>query len=184
MVCYCERAGVSDVSYSDQQLPFGSEDDIWVIFGSRSFAATDGSTREQAERVLDEFDDRDLEYPDAIVSGGADGADAVAEAVALHLDVPMVVFTVNGPSDGTAFRRDLADAPWVVDTVTDYDGEQDDPTSGKGAYLTRNCMMAELVGQHGGYGFAIWDGDSNGTAHMIDSCHSHGVEPVIWEFST
>jgi hypothetical protein len=184
MVCYCERAGVSDVSYSDQQLPFGSEDDIWVIFGSRSFAATGGSTREQAERVLDEFDARDLEHPDAIISGGADGADAVAEAVALHLDVPMIVFSVGEPSDGTAFRRDLADAPWVVDTVTSYDGEQTDPTSGKGAYLTRNCMMAELVGQHDGYGFAIWDGDSNGTAHMLDSCRSHGVETVTWEFSS
>lgn len=183
MLCYCDRHEVSDLPTGPASLPINAEDDLWVIFGSRDFAAVDGSTSEKAERVLDQFDDRGLATPDAIISGGAGGADAVAEAVALELDVPMVVFAVGNVDENTSFRRSLADQPWVVEVVTEYEGESDDPTSGRGAYLTRNCAMAEVVAQHGGRGFAIWDGDSNGTAHMLDSCHSHGVETEVWEFS-
>lgn len=183
MDCYCQRAGVGDVSYSDKQLPIGPEDHVCVIFGSRSYNTADGGIKEKANMVIDQFDQRDLEYPDVIVSGGAGGADAVAEAVALQLSVPMIVLAVNQPDDDTLFRRDLADAEWHVETVTTYQGDADDPRSGNGAYLTRNCVMAELVGRHDGSGFAIWDGESSGTAQMLDSCESHGVETAVWEFT-
>lgn len=183
MSCYCERSGIRTLPSSDDSLPVAPEDDLWVIFGSRSFEAAEGSTSEQAQQVLAQFDERNLDTPDAIISGGAGGADAVAEAVALGLDIPMIVFAVGSVDQGTSFRRSLADQPWVVDVVASYDGDSDDPKSGKGAYLTRNCTMAEVVAQHGGRGFAIWDGSSNGTQHMLDSCESHGVETTVWRFT-
>jgi hypothetical protein len=182
MSCYCERHGVNDLPTGPASLPIDPEDDLWVIFGSRDFEAVDGSTSEKAECVLEKFDDRGLATPDAIISGGAGGADAVAEAVALELGVPMVVFAVGYIDENTSFRRSLADQPWVVEVVTEYEGESDDPTSGKGAYLTRNCAMAEVVAQHDGRGFAIWDGDSSGTNAMLDSCYSHGVEADVWRY--
>lgn len=183
MSCYCQRSGVTELPSSTATLPLSSEDDLWVIFGSRSFEAAEGSTSEKARQVLDQFDKRGLAAPDAIISGGADGADAVAEAVALELDVPMIVFAVGYVDENTSFRRSLADQPWVVEVVTSFEGESDDPMSGRGAYMTRNCAMAEVVAQHGGRGFAIWDGDSPGTRAMIDSCDSHGFESVVWEYT-
>lgn len=183
MSCYCERHGVSELPTGPASLPIDPEDDLWVIFGSRNFEAVDGSTSEKAQRVLEEFDERGLATPDAIISGGAGGADAVAEAVALELDVPMIVFAVGYVDENTSFRRSLTDQPWVVEVVTEYEGESDDPMSGKGAYLTRNCAMADVVAQHDGRGFAIWDGSSSGTNAMLDSCYSHGVDPVVWRFS-
>jgi hypothetical protein len=183
MSCYCQRHGVSDLPSSTASLPIEPEDDLWVIFGSRNFESEEGSTSDKAEWVLEQFDERGLATPDAIISGGADGADAVAEAVALKLGVPMIVFAVGYVDDGTSFRRSLADQPWVVEVVTEYEGGSDDPTSGRGAYMTRNCAMAEVVAQHGGRGFAIWDGDSPGTQAMLDSCDSHGFDAVVWKYT-
>jgi len=180
MSCYCHSHGV-DVSASSvsTELPIQSGDEVCVIFGSRAYASQPGSVKVRAGRVLDEFLQRGLPKPDVVVSGGADGADEVAEAVALKLGVPMVVFSVGTPSEATEFRRGMADEPWVVETVTTYGGPEDDPSSGRGAYLTRNCMMASLVGAHDGSAFAIHNGSSQGTQHMLDSCRSHGVEPTV-----
>lgn len=182
MSCYCHRSGISDLPGTNEIQLIDPEDDVWVIFGSRSFETVGSSLTDRAKMVIGKFNERELDTPDVIVSGGADGADAVAEAVALTLDVPMVVFAVGSVNENTSFRQSLADKPWVVEVVTSYDGESDDPVSGNGAYLTRNCAMAEVVGRHDGQGFAIWNGQSNGTQHMMDSCLSHGVETEVWKF--
>jgi hypothetical protein len=180
MSCYCSREDV-DAS-TDYDLPIAPGDDVWAIVGSRSFDSVPGSIKEKAQRVVEQFDERSLSHPDVIISGGADGADAVAEAVAVQLGVPMIVFSVGEPSSNTQFRRQMADEAWVVETVTTYPGDDDDPRSGKGAYTLRNCMMAAVLGQHDGSAFAIWNGDSPGTRHMLDSCDSHGADTEIWRF--
>lgn len=181
MPCYCSRVGI-DVSYEGPTLPIQQGDTLWVIFGSRAFADLGAPVDEQARWVLHEFSARELPFPDVILSGGAGGADAVAEEVALELDVPMIVFSVGAPSLETQQRELEADQPWVVETVTRYRGDSDNPRSGNGAYLTRNCMMAEVTAQHDGYGFAIYNGSSNGTEHMLDSCQSHGVDTTVWHY--
>lgn len=183
MSCYCERTEI-DASYTGTtDLPITPGDTVVVIFGSRAYDSVPGSLSDKADTVIDQFDERELPLPDVIVSGGAGGADAVAEAVAITLSVPMIVFAVNTPSANTDFRRtELASEPWAVETVATYDGDPDDPRSGRGAYLYRNCLMAELVGQHGGHGFAIYNGESSGTSRMLTSCDSHGVDTTVWRY--
>ena len=43
--------------------------------------------------------------------------------------------------------------------------------------------MAEVTAQHSGTGLAIWDGQSNGTRHMMDACESHGVPYEVYRFN-
>lgn len=182
MSCYCSRQSV-DVQPANYELPVESGDSPLVIFGSRAYASQPGSVRDRAERVLGELSSRGLDEPDYIVSGGADGADAVAEAVSMLLGVPMILLSVGEPSESTIFRRETADNQWVVKTVTTYGGPDKDPRSGGGAYLTRNCLMAELVANCGGAAFAIYNGESAGTDHMLDSCRDHGVDTIeVWRY--
>ncbi|RLM94324.1 hypothetical protein D3D01_15795 [Haloarcula sp. Atlit-7R] len=184
MSCYCSRQGVT-VQPANYELPVESNGSPLVIFGSRDYASQPGSVRDRAERVLAEVSSRGVEEPDYIISGGADGADAVAEAVSMLLGVPMVVFSVGEPSEPTIFRREQADNQWIIEAVTSYSGGRDDPRSGRGAYLTRNCLMAEVTANAGGAGFAIYNGDSSGTGHMLDSCRAHGVDTIeIWRYDT
>lgn len=146
-----------------------------VIFGSRSLTQHTVGLRDRRDLIADHFADTSYD-PDLIISGGADGGDAIAEALALQFDVPAVVLAVNSVDDSTQFRWDLADAPWVCDTVTAYgDDDPADPATGRGAYMTRNCLMAALTSRLNGAGLALWDGDSPGTEAMIKSCRSHDL---------
>jgi predicted Rossmann fold nucleotide-binding protein DprA/Smf involved in DNA uptake len=148
---------------------------ILVIFGSRSLTQQGISLTDRCDLVADVFSEADLS-PDLIISGGADGGDAIAEALALRFSIPAVVLAVNTVDESTDFRRGLADRSWACLTVTEYgDDEPTDPTTGRGAYMTRNCLMAELTSRFDGAGLALWDGDSPGTQAMLASCQSHGV---------
>lgn len=171
MSCYCTSSGI-DVSF-DSQLPIATDDRLLVIFGSRSYAQQ-GRAVDLADEVVDEIDERGLSF-DAVISGGADGADDVAEVVGVKSGLPVIVFNVGRPASRHSIRADLSDAPYVVETVASYGGDSDDPRSGKGAYLYRNCLMAHVTAQHDGTGLAIWDGRSSGTQRMMDACESHGV---------
>jgi len=182
MTYYCTDHSV-EVVPSDYDLPEWGDGEPLVIFGSRSVSSRPGSVREWAKWVVARLEDRDMDNPDLIISGGADGADAVAEVVAILLGVPMVVFAVGEHSEATHRRREFADSPWAIRSVTSYAGPDDNPRSGNGAYTTWNCLIAEFVARRGGSGFALWDGSSPGTRRMLDSCESHGVETVpIWRF--
>lgn len=171
MSCYCASSGL-DLSF-DSQLPLASDERLLVIFGSRSYAQQ-GRAVDLADEVVDEINERGLSF-DAIISGGADGADDVAEVVGVKSGVPVIVFNVGRPASRHSIRTDLSEAPYVVETVATYSGDSNDPRSGKGAYLYRNCLMAHVTAQYDGSGLAIWDGRSNGTRHMMDACESHGV---------
>lgn len=178
MSCYCSSSGI-DVSF-DGQLPVASDDSLLVIFGSRSYAQQ-GRAVDLADEVIDEIEDRELAF-DAIISGGAGGADDVAEVVGIKLGVPVIVFNVGQPATRHDLRADLSGAPYSVETVATFQGDSDDPRSGKGAYLYRNCLMAEVTAQHSGTGLAIWDGQSNGTRHMMDACESHGIPHEVYRY--
>lgn len=179
MSCYCESTGI-EVSFDDR-LPFATSDNVLVIFGSRSYAQQ-GQAVDQAGTILDELDDLDVEF-DAIISGGADGADDVAEVVGVRAGVPVVIFNVGRPADRHEIRTDLSDNTYQVETVATYDGDSSDPRSGKGAYLYRNCLMADVTSEYNGRGLAIWDGNSSGTQRMMSACESHGVPYDIFEFT-
>lgn len=120
-----------------------------------------------------------------ILSGGAEGADAVAEALAIELEVPMTVFAVGSPRESTQFRASMADEPWSVESVTSYGGPEDDPRSGRGAYLPRNCMMAEAPLASSVRAVAWQSGTANhrGTRNMLDSCGDHGIDTSVWQYS-
>lgn len=177
MSCYCSEHSV-EVEPAQHSLPDWADGEPLVIFGSRSLASRPGSVREWAGAVVGRLGDEGMGDPDFVISGGADGADAVAEAVAIVLGVPMLVFAVGSHSEATHRRREYADSPWAIRTVTSYSGPDGDPRSGNGAYTTRNCLMAEFVARRGGSGFALWDGSSPGTQRMFDSCEAHGVGTV------
>lgn len=186
MSCYCASDSI-DVSPLLPDLPWsvGQDDTVMVIFGSRSFRQF-GTVRENAEAVIAVIDESGLNRPDVVVSGGADGGDAAAEAVSLLLDVPMVVMHVNDASSRTLQRESVAaerGIPWALHECTRYSGGPG--PDGKAAYLARNCAMAELVSQHDGCGFGAHVDESAGTQHMFDSLESHGVDEwVRWQLSS
>lgn len=179
MDCYCSSHDI-DVAY-DGPTPFGVDATPLVIFGSRSLQH-EGDSPTLAKEYRRKIDEAGIEY-DAIVSGGADGADDVAEIIGVRESVPTLVCNVASPAYGRhSIRQDLSDAPFVVETVATYDGPDDDPWSGTGAYTARNCLMAELVAQHDGRGVAIWDGESPGTDRMLTACESHDVPTTTVRF--
>lgn len=186
--CWCGEHSIDTESHlesilTDASLPFdlAEFDQPLVIFGSRSLVQhSELSVADRRDLVVKHLGQAEL-APDLIISGGADGGDAIAEATAIALGIPMIVFAVGSVSDGTSFRCGLADQPWAVETVTSYgDDDPDDPTTGRGAYMTRNCLMAALVARLGGHGLALWDGDSPGTDAMLDACVSHGIDHVVF----
>jgi hypothetical protein len=172
--CYCSRTGKStETGAIDADLPWGPDDTVLVVFGSRTIASLGGSLRQQAKATILQLGLQGFPRPDYILSGGAEGADAVAEAIALELECPMVVFAVGSVAERTAFRADLADQPFETRVVASY-GDGEGPRSGNGAYLWRNCLMAT----HATAGIGLWDGDSSGTQRMIHSCRHHDVDPL------
>jgi hypothetical protein len=170
--CYCQREAFDTADVIDQsELPFAPTDTVLAVAGSRSFGIN-STASELGDRVTDAINDIGI-TPDAIVSGGADGIDAGAEACAIDHDLPMVVCAVDGPSTGTTFRqRELATAPLVVKTVATYNDDGPGP-AGSEAYLYRNCVLAELAD----IGLAIHDSTSRGTQHAIVSFRAHHRRP-------
>lgn len=61
-----------------------------VVFGSRSYERM-GSARELGERLVSDLEDAGVQF-DAIVSGGARGADRAGEVAGVLSDTPVVVF--------------------------------------------------------------------------------------------
>jgi len=140
-----------------------------------------GSDEENAKAFLHIIDESSQPRPDAIISGGADGADAAAEALALVLGVPAVVMHVGDPSSATQSRADTAEAPWALIRAGQWSGGPG--PDGKQTYLARNCAMAELCSAIGGWAVGAHDSESSGTEHMFDSCESHGVPSLRWTFT-
>lgn len=170
--CYCQRTAHDAADVLDQKaLPFAPSDTVLAIAGSRSFGINTTAS-DLGNRVASIINEVGLS-PDAIVSGGADGVNAGAEACAIDHDLPTVVCAVDGPSTGTTFRQqELASAPFVVETVAAYDDDGPGP-AGSEAYLYRNCVLAELAD----VGLAIHDGSSWGTQHAIVSFRAHHHRP-------
>ncbi len=50
---------------------------------------------------------------------------------------------------------------------------------GKRAGILRNVLMAEYAKERAGELMAFWDGESRGTAHMIEACERIGVPTAI-----
>jgi hypothetical protein len=80
--CYCSRTGTSTENGAiDADLPWGPDETVLVIFGSRTIASLGGSLRQQAKATILQLGCQGFPQPDYILSGGAEGADAVAEAI-------------------------------------------------------------------------------------------------------
>jgi len=171
--CYCQREGFDVSAARPNAVPWPRGASVAVVFGSRSLQH-EGTPSALADRIARQFRAADV-APDAIISGGADGIDAAGEAYAIQHDLPLLVCSVDEPSDSTVFRcQDLADSPTQIETVTSYNDPE--PHGGAAAYLARNCVMAELADT----ALAVWDGDSRGTQHMLVSCASHEIPgPIV-----
>lgn len=88
---------------------------------------------------------------------------------------------------GTARGADLAGEAWaemeglpVERFPADWDKE------GKSAGFKRNRKMADYAGcvwgGNGGACITVWDGESKGTAHMMDLAKMAGLKQFIWHF--
>ena len=135
-----------------------------VICGSRGFL--DGSLFADKQRVA-EVDAILQEFgvePGVVISGGARGADTAGEAWALANDAPIAIF--DPTIEGTLSEENIHDT----------DGDGIDP----GAYLRRNDEMVA----HADALVAIWDGNSRGTHHSIQSAQEElGDENVhVWVY--
>jgi hypothetical protein len=175
-MCYCESVPTA-VSSLIPEIPF-SPSNPWLLFGSRALKDT-GTPEENARLFLYALDKHDFSAPDLIISGGAYGADAAAEALAVKLGVPAVILTVGSPSHDTFSRQDDAPAPWVVEQVAK-------PRSGPGdsytGYHLRNCAMAWLTEHWDGGGLGIRVGGSSGTTNMYKWLADHGVtRRLLWD---
>lgn len=146
-----------------------------VVFGSRAYERT-GSARENGEQLVSDLEDAGIQF-DAIVSGGARGADRAGEVAGVLTDTPVVVFNVNQPDDRHHWYADHSDALYQVETVSSSDGDDDLPGEGRREpYMLRNDMMAEFVSDRNGTAWAIWDGESSGTRAMLTSCRRRGLD--------
>lgn len=177
MACYCRSEEIEAAYRGEVSIECSAP---LVIFGSRSY--TEGrEAAALADEILDVIDHHDIDY-DCIVSGGASGADDVGEVVGVKTGTPVAVFNVGSVEPRHSLRDEMSGSPYEVDTVSRYAGPSEDPKSGNGAYLYRNCLMAEWTAQHDGRGLAIWDGDSTGTQHMMSACESHGIPYEVFLF--
>ena len=111
------------------------------VAGSRTF-----SEYVIMEKVLDALLST-IPEPVTIISGGAHGADTLAERYAKEHGIPLEVYPAN----------------WKIDW--------------KRAGFIRNTQMAciadELV--------AFWDGQSHGTAHMIEEMTKRGKPVTVFD---
>ena len=120
-----------------------------IIAGSRTFA--DG--RLMANTLVKYMRDKDLTKDQIeIVSGGAKGADKLAEELAKN--------------NGLRFKQFPAD--W--DQFGKYAGPE------------RNRRMANYAAEETGVQLAFWDGSSRGTENMIDAAHKKGLDVRIIRF--
>jgi hypothetical protein len=171
MACHCSKSATP--AKPDITVPFTVSNPI-VIYGSRSYQH-EGTPRKLAEDLNKQLTQANVEF-DCIVSGGAEGVDRVGECLGVLADTPVVVFNVNAPATWHSDNRKWSNSAYEVRTVCTSDSNDGLPGSGKAEpYLLRNCYMAEWVATKGGTAWEIWDGQSNGTAHMRASCNQHGV---------
>ena len=166
-------------SESAVSLPDGVSFPEWienplVVFGSRAYHRM-GSCRELGEQLVSDLEESGIQF-DAIVSGGARGADRVGEVAGVLMDTPVVVFNVNGTDDRHHWYDDQSDAHYQWETVSSSDPDDDLPGEGRREpYMLRNDMMAEFVADRNGSGWAIWDGESTGTRSMLASCRRRDI---------
>lgn len=114
-----------------------------AVIGSRSFA-----DKERLFKVLDNSYDR----IEMIVSGGANGADSLAQQWAKERGFPCMVYY----------------ARWK-----DKEGNHD-----KGAGFRRNNYIIKTADKV----LCFWDGISRGTAHSIETAEKMGKPVVILKF--
>ena len=110
-----------------------------IIAGSRDFNDIDKLT-ESCDSIISGFATDDKEAEIVIISGGARGADKLAEKYAL----------------AKGYKNEIMPADWN--------------RFGKSAGYIRNAAMAQQATRRNGIGclIAFWDGKSHGTQHMID----------------
>lgn len=170
----------SQEASSTAQLPGGisfpdSITNPLVVFGSRLYERT-GCARENGEQLVSDLEAAGIQF-DAIVSGGARGADRAGEVAGVLTDTPVVVFNVNQPDDRHYWYNDHSDALYQVETVSSSAPDDDLPGEGRREpYMLRNEMMAKFVADRNGSGWAIWDGESTGTRAMLTSCRRRGLD--------
>lgn len=113
-----------------------------LVAGSRKF-----NDYERLKKVLDEIEDID-----EIVSGEANGADALGSKYGLENNIHVQSFIPNweGLGNRAGYERNLDMAN----------------------YLDRNKDMAVI----------FWDGSSRGSKHMIDICEKMGIKHEIHLF--
>lgn len=85
--CYCTRTDVDVTRDIPDEVPWPEGATVAVVFGSRSYQQGWTPSR-LADRIQVAFREAGVQ-PDAIVSGGAAGADAAGEAYAVQQELPL-----------------------------------------------------------------------------------------------
>ena len=124
-----------------------------IVVGSRTFHNYD-LLKEECDKVIkDMMKDYDTYYVIHIVSGGAKGADALAERYAKEKDYDMIVF------------------------IAEWD------KYGKSAGYKRNVLMHESFKDFPDrMCIAFWDGVSKGTQHSFKLCEKYGTKLKVVKY--
>lgn len=124
-----------------------------IVVGSRTFHDYNLLKEECDKALKDMMTDYDTYYVIHIVSGGARGADALAEKYAKEREYDMIVF----PADWNTY--------------------------GKSAGYKRNALMQETISQYPNrMCIAFWDGMSKGTQHNFGLCNKYKTELRVVEY--
>lgn len=117
-----------------------------IVVGSRTFNNY-ALLKEECDKAIKDMMDYDKYYIIHIVSGGAKGADNLAERYSKENDYDMIVF----PAEWDKY--------------------------GKSAGYKRNVKMQEEISQYPNrMCIAFWDGVSKGTQHNFELCKRYGIE--------
>ena len=117
-----------------------------IVVGSRTFNNY-ALLKEECDKAIKDMMDYDTYYSIHIVSGGAKGADNLAERYAKENGYDLIIFH----------------ADWN--------------TYGKSAGYKRNVLMQETISKFPfRMCIAFWDGVSKGTQHNFDLCKRYGTE--------
>ena len=124
-----------------------------IIAGSRDFNDIEKLT-ESCDSIISGFATDDKEAEIVIISGGARGADKLAEKYAL----------------AKGYKNEMMPADWN--------------RFGKSAGYIRNASMAQQATRRNGIGclIAFWDGESKGTKHMIDTANKKKMKVAVVRF--
>jgi len=125
-----------------------------IVVGSRTFHNYD-LLKEECDNALKEMmNDYNTYYRIIIVSGGAKGADALAEKYAHERGYDLMIF----PADWNSF--------------------------GKSAGYKRNLIMHETISKYPHRKcIAFWDGMSKGTQHSFNLCNRFRTELKIIRYN-